>query len=116
VTSTTRNALSSNIADYNAFVSAVATAVPELNAPGTTWWAIASSPTVDARDNTSTNHVSDGVGVPVYNLGGFVVANGNVQLWSGGIVNSIRYTESGTPLVAGPWTGSDAIGTARRPA
>ncbi|MBI1923977.1 hypothetical protein HYR99_06980 [Candidatus Poribacteria bacterium] len=49
VTSTTRDALSSNIADYNTFVSNAANAVPELAALGTTWRAIASTLTSDAR-------------------------------------------------------------------
>lgn len=54
-TSTTRDATSSNIADYNAFVTGVADSVPELLLLGTTWTAIASTASVDARDNTSTN-------------------------------------------------------------
>ena len=49
VTSTTRDATSGNIAVYNEFVTASATAQAELNALGTTWTAIASTGDVDAR-------------------------------------------------------------------
>jgi hypothetical protein len=46
VTSTTRNATSSNIADYNLFVTGVANTIPELLALGTTWSATGSTRTV----------------------------------------------------------------------
>jgi hypothetical protein len=64
VTSTTRDALSQNIADYNAFVTAVANTQAELFDLGTTWTAITSTSTVGARDNTNT--VPGGsVGIPI---------------------------------------------------
>jgi hypothetical protein len=80
VTSTTRDAASTNINDYNAFVSGVAAGVPELAALGTTWKAIGSTASVDARDNTGTNPLVSS-GVPVYTLGDALVADGNVTLW-----------------------------------
>ena len=43
VTSTTRDATSTNIADYNAFVTTVAESVPELLALNTTWTAFGST-------------------------------------------------------------------------
>jgi hypothetical protein len=55
VTSTTRDATSSDITVYNGFVTASANAVTELALLGSTWTAIASTPTADARDNTNTN-------------------------------------------------------------
>lgn len=85
VTSMTRNATSSDISDYNAFVSAVAATVPELAALGTTWNAVASTTSVDARNNTYTNP-SVAVGVPIYSLAGFRLANDNADLWDGLIV------------------------------
>ena len=54
VTSTTRDATSTNIADYNNFVSGVANGVTQLAALGTTWKAIGSTSADDARDNTGT--------------------------------------------------------------
>jgi len=51
VTSGTRNAQSSNIADYNSFVTAQANQNAVLSALNTTWTVIGSTATVDARDN-----------------------------------------------------------------
>lgn len=68
VTSTTRDGTSTNIADYNAFVTAAANAVPGLVELGTTWTAIVSTDTVDARDNTKTASTSGASGVPIYSL------------------------------------------------
>jgi hypothetical protein len=109
VTSTTRDATSSNIADYNSFVTNVANSVPELAALGTTWKAIASTPTIAARDNTGTNPSANGV--PVYELADHLIASTNADLWDGAILHPIDRSEQGYPffniLV---WTGSDAFG------
>ena len=55
VTSTTRDATSTNIADYNNFVAGVAATVPALVGLGTTWTAVVSTPTVAAVTNTGTD-------------------------------------------------------------
>ena len=55
VTSTIRDVTSSNIADYNAFVTAAADSVIEPAALGTSWTAIGSTASIDARDNTNTS-------------------------------------------------------------
>ncbi len=68
VTSTTRDAVPTDIADYNAFVTATAEAVPELLALGTTWSVIGSTASVDARDNTGTDTLG-GVAHPTMPLG-----------------------------------------------
>ena len=54
VTSTTRDATSTDIADYNTFVLGVANSSAALAALSTTWKAIGSTATADARDNTDT--------------------------------------------------------------
>jgi len=111
VTDGTRDAISANILDYNAFVTAEATAVPELNALGTIWTTIASTPSIDARDNTGTNPFVDGIGVPIYGLNGIKIADSNNDLWSGDIDNPI--TRSPTDVTVSAqwvWTGSDAGG------
>jgi len=115
VTSATEFATSSNIADYNAFVTGVANGVPQLAALGTTWTAIGSTSTVDARDNTGTNPSS--TGVPIYRLDDMRIADNNADLWSGGtnaLQNPLNTTETNglAPLIA-PWTGSLGDGTAR---
>ena len=81
VTSTTRDATSSDIADYNAFVAGVAAGQPELAALGTTWTAIAATATVNAYDNTSTypSYASP----PIYRLDDTRLTDNNGQLWGG---------------------------------
>jgi len=109
VTSTTRDALSTNIADYNAFVTAAATAVPELNALGTTWTAIGSTGAVNANVNTLTR--STDPSYPIYNLADQLVASGNVDLWDGTIQNAIHMNELGSSVAVYTWTGTHGGGT-----
>ena len=59
VTSTTLDATSSDIADYNAFVSGVANTVPELVALGTTWTAIGPSAGLDGNKAPSSSNSPD---------------------------------------------------------
>lgn len=110
VTSTTRDATSSDIADYNAFVTAAANAVPELLALGATWTAIGSTDYVAARDNTDTNpHVR--VGVPIYLLNDMKLADDNSDLWDGGIDYPFRITETGAQShFSTVWTGTSSDG------
>ena len=82
VTSGSRDATSSNIADYDAFVQSAADAVPELNALAITWRVVGSTSTVDARTHTSTNPAIDGVGVPIYLLDGSRVRDDYADLWN----------------------------------
>ena len=116
VTSATTDALSSDIADYNAFVTAAASAVPELAALGTTWAAIGSTTTVDARDNTGTNPLLS-AGVPMFRLDGVKVADDNADLWDGSPDAPINVNELGN--AHGPstivWTGTLTNGTAQMP-
>ena len=113
VTSTTRDATSSNIGDYNTFVTNAAAAVTELAALGTTWSAIGSTATVDARDNTGTNPFSDGAGVRIYDLLGTKVADTNSDLWDGSIDSAIATTEQGLGLLGRGYvyTGTGLDGT-----
>ena len=113
VTSTERNALSDDIADYNAFVSGVANSVPALTALGVSWTAIGSTNSIDARDNTGTNP-DVAQGVPIYNTSGTLVVHDNADLWDGdALSDSMGYFETGQP-VPGPgfqaWTGTRADG------
>lgn len=67
-TSQRTDGLSADVADYNTFVQSVADAAPEVGDWGLDWTAIVSTPTVDARDNSGTNPLIDGVGVPIYRV------------------------------------------------
>ena len=78
VTSGARDASSANIEDYNDFVKSYGDQAVVSN-----WKAIVSTATVDARDNTSSNPTTDGVGVPIYNLMGELVADDYSDLWGG---------------------------------
>lgn len=110
VTSTMRNPQSTDIADYNTFVITAANAVPELSALGTTWRAIASTPTVDARDNTDTNPTSNGTGVPIFRLDGIKIADDNADLWDGSLDATLNVDELGNPSFANVWTGTRSDG------
>ncbi len=111
VTSGTRNATSSNIADYNAFAQTQANLSPELAALNTTWTAIGSTLTIAARDNTSTNP-NTAVGVAIYQLDGLLVANDNADLWDGLIFASINKDQLGGSHgnATLPWTGTHHSG------
>ncbi|MFN6307702.1 MAG: PEP-CTERM sorting domain-containing protein [Microcystis sp.] len=125
VTDGTRNATSTNINDYNNFVtsqvtgSALATQLTTagFNLGTITWKAIASTRAsgsivaVNARDNTGTNPSS--LGVPIYLIDGNRVANNNTDLWDSSIIRSINVTQSGaTTPTAGAvvWTGTNQSG------
>ena len=114
VTITTRDATSTDIADYNAFVTTAANTQADLVALGATWKAIGTTPTVDARDNTDTNPSS--TGVPIYLLDGISrIADNNDDLWNpfgGNIDHLFNIFVDGTEAVAQlVWTGTKADGT-----
>jgi len=109
VTSAKTNALSANIADYNAFVANVATGIPALNALGATWKCIGSTAAVNANENTLTRTTDPSV--PIYRLDGALVATNNADLWDGSIAVGISITESGNSLTTYTWTGTTGDGT-----
>jgi hypothetical protein len=111
VTSTARDATSTNIADYNAFVSTTANSVAELFALATDWTSIASTATVDARDNTSTNPALD-AGMPIYRLDGVRLATSNSDLWDDVLEASLSVNEHGATIPQTfVWTGTLPDGT-----
>jgi hypothetical protein len=116
VTSAERNGASTLIDSYNAFVTNVANTQAALASLGTTWKAIASTATVDARDNTGTNPVVDGVGVPIFLLNDTLLAEDNFDLWDGNILVPLAIDETGG---ASPqtfvWTGTRSSGVANSP-
>jgi len=112
--SVARDAVSGNIAEYNQFVTDLALAVPELAALGTSWNALASTSSIDARDNTSTNPIANGAGEPIYLLDGNLLASDYGDLWDGSIQSPLSITETGAAHgIYTVWTGSSDDGTAR---
>jgi hypothetical protein len=83
-----------------------------LNAAGltTTWKAIGSTASVDARDNTGTNP-STGTGVPIYAIDGNLIANNNADLWDGQINLPIYTTPNDVGSINDVWTGSLSDGS-----
>ena len=109
VTSGTRTPDSTDIDDYNLFVTIAANAVPELLSLGTTWKAIGSTETVDARDNTNTLPTTAGgsLGVPIFLLNDTKLVDSNDDLWDGSIDFLLNRTELDTATaIVNTWTGT----------
>ena len=105
---------STDIATYNAEVTAYAQNRAEF--VGTTWTAIASTETVDARDNTGTNGGTD---TAVLLVNSQIIANDYTDLWDGSIDTALDLDENGvgfrqdTPWGqhGSVWVGSNNDGT-----
>ncbi|GCL58516.1 PEP-CTERM sorting domain-containing protein [Microcystis aeruginosa] len=115
LTAGARDALSTNINDYNNFVTNQVTGSALANALSgagltTTWKAIGSTASVAARDNTGTNPSS--TGVPIYLINGNKVANNNADLWDGSIQTAINRTQNDSLSLQGVFTGTSNDGTA----
>ncbi len=121
VTSGRFSPVSGNIADYNSAVTTVANSQLDLQALNTTWKAIASTTTIDARDNTGTVPTSAGGnnGVPIYLLNGTQLASGNDMLWgtsSNSLMSPLSITEQGsTHTGLRVWTGTNPFGVGDDP-
>ena len=123
VSSGTRDATSTDIADYNAFVQATAASSSVFgNLGSVTWNALGSTAAIDARDNTGTNPAAAGFGI--FMLNGERIANNNVDFWDNSIDTQLDRTENGTlrpndtPIWTnwtGVWTGTASNGTANAP-
>lgn len=108
VTSTTRDAASSNINDYNTFVTSAANSSPGLSALSAQWFAIASTASTDAITNIGTSPTSTGI----FLLDGTKVADGTLDLFDGAILNPISIEETGSSYALAVWTGTQTTGVA----
>jgi hypothetical protein len=124
VTDGKRNALSTDIADYNAFVTWEANQ-PNSLVRGLTveWFAIASTIHVDAIENTGTDPSPPGdTGVPIYLVDGASrVANHYDNLWNPSSIgdsyllsapNLTQYGVGPADAINNVWTGTDYHGVA----
>ena len=121
VTSGTRNAESSDIADYNTFVQTQAAAATGIGAPindfSSQFRALGSTATMDARDNTASNHVksSSDTDAPIYWLDGDKVADDyalfydTTRPWDS--INGKNEIGSAVSATTDIWTGSIPNGT-----
>lgn len=110
VTSSTTDATSTSIADYDAFVTGVANTQPLLQGLGTNWSAIAAA---DADPSARVNTSTTGDGLPIYLLDGTVnqLANNYADLWDGSIDRTLTIDERGEVLTGvNVWTGSPQDG------
>ena len=106
VTSTTRDATSSTIGDYDAFVQGVANAAGG-GLQDITWKAIGSTTSVNAID-----HV--GIQGSVYRLDDTRIDNDSADFWNGLHLDAINVAEDGTAnVVAEVHTGTDRFGIAK---
>jgi hypothetical protein len=110
VTSGLSPATSSNIDDYNTFVTNAANSVTDLSDLGTEWKAIGSTASVAARSNTNTIP-GTAPDVPVYRLDGVKIANNNADLWDATIAAPLTTTELLTTFAGEVWTGTLFNGT-----
>ncbi len=106
VTSATRDASSSNIADYNAHVQGAAGGNDSLKSFKGQFTALISTSAVDARENTGTT----GTGVPVHWLGGEKVADDYADLYDKSWDSVSGRTESGGSYTGLVWTGGNKMG------
>ncbi|MFK7776439.1 MAG: hypothetical protein AB8F94_30230 [Saprospiraceae bacterium] len=117
LSSTSRDATSSNITDYNSHVQNAANAA---GLGAVNWYAIGSTNAVDARDNSFTTNVDTDGAIFLVN-GSEVVANDLVDLWDGAVDTQIDTDENGNPSSVSTsiwttwtavWTGTNNDGTA----
>ena len=117
-TSTTRNATSTDIADYNTFVqNAAAAGHTAIRSYSAGFRVVGCTASVDARNNTSTTHTSTDTGVPIYWLNGAKVADDYADFYDGSWDNEANpKNQSGTNRnltnpANQPFTGCDHDGT-----
>ena len=84
LSSTKRNASSTDIADYNTFIQTRAAAGhTDIRSYSTGFRAVGCTSAVDARDNTSTTYTSTAKGVPIYWLNGAKAADEYEDFYDG---------------------------------
>jgi hypothetical protein len=107
-------ALSSDIATYDAFVTAQADEIADLVNLETAWRVIGSTPTISAKFHTGTDNTPPGInGVPIYRLDGALIATDYDDLWDGSLQNPLQIAQDGSLVVSwGSWTGTRTFGRA----
>jgi hypothetical protein len=101
VTADTTTSGSSNIADYNAFVTSEAALSPSL--PLATWHVVGSTASINANVNAPSG------GVPVYNTQGIEVASA-AGIYTGSLLNPVASDQYGDNSSFFVWTGSTPSG------
>ena len=121
LSSTTRNATSSDIEDYNTFIqNRAAAGHTDIQAYSDHFTVVGCTAAIDARDNTGTTFTSSDRGVPIYWMSGTKVADHYSDFYDGSWdnasnthdrnelgINSTNTSQSGNR----PWTGCGDNGT-----
>ena len=117
-TSTTRDARSADINDYNTFVRTTAAAGhTDIQAHSDSFAVVGSTTSIHARDNTVTTFTNDDKGVPIYWLDGNKAADDYEDFYDGSWDDQVNYkNESGNARSLGqahtyPFTGTEHNGT-----
>ena len=119
LSSTKRNASSTDIADYNTFIQGLAAAGhADIQTYSTGFRAVGCTADTDARDNTYTTYTSTDKGVPIYWLNGAQAADEYEDFYDGSWDDEANdKNESGTNAHDTsqtdnyPWTGCNQDGT-----
>ena len=119
LSSTKRNASSTDIADYNTFIQTRAAAGhTDIQDYSADFRAVGCTADTDARDNTKTTYTTTDKGVPIYWLNGAKAADQYEDFYDGSWDDEANdKNESGTDAhdtsqnVNWPWTGCDHDGT-----
>ena len=115
VTSTTRDAVPTQIDDYNTWIQAQASAGhADIQAYSSSFRVVGSAAEAYARDNTGTTYTSDDKGVPIFWLGGDKFADDYEDFYDGTWYReALMVNQNGTNVQApsAVWTGSDHDGT-----
>jgi len=111
VSSTIRDATSSNIADYDTHVQSAANAAGIGASLSVSWLALGSTLTVDVFDHLEPLFSNTNT-VPIYNQNGDLVASSLADMFdgSGTLSAPIQYDESGNSLTTVVFTGSTRNG------
>jgi hypothetical protein len=100
---------STNIADYNAFVTSEAALSPTL--PSATWTMIGATAAVTAMANVSCGALCDAT-VPIYDVSGNLLATSTNAFFANAVMDYINVDQYGTYHSGDEyvWTGTDAYG------
>jgi hypothetical protein len=109
VTAGARDATSTNIADYDAFVTAEANTEAALSS--ISWQVIGSTASVSARNHTGTAP-GDYPGVPIFLLNDVKLVDDYADLWDGSLDVALTVDQSGVTsfIQVEVWTGTGADG------
>ena len=120
-TSTTTQAISSDIAFYNSFVSTAADSGSVTGSLGLSWKALASTAADNVQDHTGIQNSDDSL-VTMFNTLGEVVAVSGEDLWDGDLISPIGYDPDGMVsacnsllFFCGTYTGFNISGTTTNP-